>query len=49
VSLPPARVRPRQATARPGLSANADAATAAVLFGTSVVAVRIAVQQPPAT
>jgi drug/metabolite transporter (DMT)-like permease len=38
------RVRP---AARPGLRANAGAALAAVLFGASVVAVRVAVQQIP--
>lgn len=47
MSLLPARVRPRQATARAGLDANAGAATAAVLFGASVVAVRVAVQDIP--
>ena len=46
MSLPADPVRLRRATARPGLAANA-AATAAVLFGASVVAVRVAVQEIP--
>jgi hypothetical protein len=33
--------------ARPALGANAGAATAAMLFGASVVAVRVAVRLPP--
>ncbi len=47
MSLPADPVRLRRATARPGLAANAGAATAAVLFGASVVAVRVAVQEIP--
>lgn len=46
MSLPADPVRLRRATARPGLAANA-AATAAVSFGASVVAVRVAVQEIP--
>jgi drug/metabolite transporter (DMT)-like permease len=47
VSLPAKPVRLRPAAVRPGLGANAGAATAAVLFGASVVAVRVAVQDIP--
>jgi drug/metabolite transporter (DMT)-like permease len=47
VSLPAEPVRLQQAAARQGLGANAGAATAAVLFGASVVAVRVAVQDIP--
>jgi drug/metabolite transporter (DMT)-like permease len=47
VSQPGAPVRPRQAAARPGLGANIGAAAAAILFGASVVAVRVAVQDIP--
>lgn len=47
MSQPARPVRPRRTTARPGLAANAGAATAAVLFGASVVAVRVAVHDVP--
>jgi drug/metabolite transporter (DMT)-like permease len=50
VSPPAEPVRLRRAAARSGLGANVGAATAALLFGASVVAVRVAVQDiPPLT
>jgi drug/metabolite transporter (DMT)-like permease len=47
VSLPAGPLRLGRAAGRRGLGANVGAATAAILFGASVVAVRVAVQDIP--